>query len=292
VEKYEGEGQREEVLLPAVDPPITPADNILSSPPPIHPTGYVSLHAGDVYYDVLSKRPGTLGKPAGFKGWVPSHPGKKSTGLGDYAGVLGGVIPHVDDVGAPSASTGTVKKGEVVFRQPNIKTNPPAKGGYGFVGTTLGERMGRQGKGVVGEYSYQPDAYSIHRKRDEVAAGLFKGPPFVPGNGMKRTGPGRTGRGEVPWMAEGNGKAGAGGRPASVPVGAFRPGGASQGALSRYPGYVENPPKEPAPEPPRPKPGRYGRWAPPAAPRVGPHPSIIAYNMKYAPSNVPTNGVV
>lgn len=77
-----------------------------------------------------------------------------SVGLGDYYGTLGGVVPHVDDPG-PNTK---LKKGDVKHRLPNIRTNPCSKGTYGFIGTTLGERMGRQGRGVVGEYSYMVSA--------------------------------------------------------------------------------------------------------------------------------------
>ena len=76
---------------------------------------------------------------------------QKSVGLGDYYGTLGGMMAHIDDPG-PNRK---LKKGDVKHMLPNIRTSPHQRGTYGFIGLTLGEKMGRKGKGYTGEYAYE-----------------------------------------------------------------------------------------------------------------------------------------
>lgn len=105
----------------------------------------------------------------------PSGP-HKTRGKGDYTGTFGKKYENI------GGGLGTkLMKGEVHFEPPNIKTNPAKKGSYGQPWTTLSERKG--GKGVVGEYSYQPDPFDAARKEAaEKARSLVPDKPFRPAN--------------------------------------------------------------------------------------------------------------
>ena len=60
----------------------------------------------------------------------------------------------------------TKKKGDVEPGPRNIITNPPKKGTFGFVRTTLSERQAPGG--VAGEYKYLADAYSKNKTKQSV----------------------------------------------------------------------------------------------------------------------------
>ena len=90
------------------------------------------------------------------KPFRPSAPMKLSSGLGDYFGTIGPKIEHKDLGDAKQK-----KKGDFPTGPRNIVTNPPKKGSFGFIKTTLSERQGFTG--VAGEYGYKPSKYDQAR---------------------------------------------------------------------------------------------------------------------------------
>jgi len=126
---------------------------------------------------------------------------KKSVGLGDYFGTLGGTVAHIAQE-PPKKLT----KGMVVHPIRNIQTNPAKKGSYGMYGFTLSERQGAPG--VCGEYQYHSDPYCTKLTKEMVDARPKLDAPFRPAHitNMGLRGPGWNDRniGEpIPYVIEG-----------------------------------------------------------------------------------------
>ena len=272
----EGDEVRAPGPLPPAPSPAPPPE----PPGPAPPTPPAQASALRPPWRVQEKAP--INPP--FK---PSHPMKKSVGLGDYFGTLGGTIEHIDDPAPGSRKM----KGQVTHKQPNIKTNPCQKGTYGFVGTTLGERMGRTGKGVAGEYAYQSDPYSERLTKADVEARRQTFVPFKPASGYKKRGPGNPERelgkpyDYVPEEEGTKGQRSKFERPAVVPFKPSHPPRSGwDGTLGAYPGYVNDPVAAKlaatagAAKANRDK-ANVAPWRPGGAPRGGPHPSIVQLNM-------------
>lgn len=122
----------------------------------------------------------------------PSNPQKKSSGVGNYYGCIGGKVPNMKEHEAAQK-----KKGDYEVGPRNIVTNPSKLGTYGFRGTTLGEK-GSAG-GAVGEYSYMPSAYDAARQKEvrdlkQSIEMRVTDKPFKPVSPPKKGGAGVPGR--------------------------------------------------------------------------------------------------
>lgn len=150
------------------------------------------------------------------------------------------------------APGGKLRKGSVPAARPNLYTSPGKKGTYGFIGTTLSERV--KPGGCVGEYAYQiqPPQPASARQRPSFPA------PFVPANPPKA---GLRGAGFKTNI--GNKAGGACGELQYLPTGAL--------LTSRAPGHVSTAPKADVPP-----------WVPPRAPRSGHNRTLHAFPKYYA----------
>ncbi|CAG9467125.1 unnamed protein product [Pedinophyceae sp. YPF-701] len=168
-------GTAEGAVAPIAFKPAGNTNNKLKS------TGFRSLFSGEPYRDLLTggkekKRDAGEGDEVKVAPFRPSGPMKQSVCLGDYYGTLSGPFPHIAE--EPPARR---KKGEVMHQSRNILTNPAKKGTYGYVGTTLSERIAGT-KGLAGEYSYQADPFvdSLGKARGSNKAKFVSEVPFKP----------------------------------------------------------------------------------------------------------------
>lgn len=117
---------------------------------------------------------------APFKG---SSPTKKGSG---YYGTIGQRWEYM-----PEGEGEKMKKGDAKSELPNIKTSPSKKGTYGVAKLTLSESAAAGG--LVGEYSYASEPYTINKLDPEgraAAASKLVAGPFKPSNPPKLGPPG------------------------------------------------------------------------------------------------------
>jgi len=181
----------------------------------------------------------------------PSAPSKKGSGKGSYYGHLGPKHPHQADQDSASLIK---QKGDYEVSARNVVTNPPKKGTYGFIKTTLGEKQGFGGS--AGEYTYVSSPYDSVRMAERAKRAkdveLSNEKPFRPSNPLKKGsfgipgttlgGKGKGVSGEYGYLEQGPQPKG----PPLVPLEKpFRPTGpAKKGynrTINKFPTYQEDP---------------------------------------------------